>query len=70
MKKIAKKQNNKWINNKTRKEIKAIMVVHPLGYPVNYEELKKFKKEFNLTIIEDAADALGTYYKKTCRNFR
>ena len=65
LKKIAKKQNNKWINNKTRKEIKAIMVVHPLGYPVNYEELKKFKKEFNLTIIEDAADALGTYYKKS-----
>jgi len=40
------------------------MVVHPIGYPVNYDELKKFKKEFNLTVIEDAADALGTYYKK------
>jgi len=64
LKKIAKKKNNKWINNKTRKEIKAIMVVHPIGYPVNYDELKKFKKEFNLTVIEDAADALGTYYKK------
>ena len=39
------------------------MIVHPLGYPINYDELKNFIKEFNLKVIEDAADALGSYYK-------
>lgn len=59
------RKNNLLINKKTKKIIKAIIVVHPIGYPVNYDHLKKFKKEFNLDIIEDAADALGSYYGKT-----
>ena len=63
MKKIATKKKKSWINKKTKKIIKAIMVVHPLGYPINYDELKKFTNEFNLTVIEDAADALGSYFK-------
>ena len=63
MKKIATKKKKSWINKKTKKKIKAIMVVHPLGYPINYDELKKFTNEFNLTVIEDAADALGSYFK-------
>ena len=63
LKKIAIKKNKFWINKKTKKIIKAIMIVHPLGYPINYGELKKFIKEFNLIVIEDAADALGSYYK-------
>ena len=68
MKKIATKKKKSWINKKTKKIIKAIMVVHPLGYPINYDELKKFTNEFNLTVIEDAADALGSYFKSkhTC----
>ena len=29
------------------------MIVHPLGYPINYDELKNFIKEFNLKVIEE-----------------
>ena len=63
LKKIAVKKKKDWINKKTRKIIKAIMIVHPLGFTINYDELEKFKKNYNLDIIEDAADALGSYYK-------
>ena len=63
LKKISIKKNGELINKKTKKIIKAIMIVHPIGYPVNYDELTKFKKEYNLLVIEDAADALGSYFK-------
>ena len=29
------------------------MIVHPLGFTINYDELEKFKKNYNLDIIED-----------------
>ena len=63
LKKISIKKKGKLINKKTKKIIKAIMIVHPIGYPINYDELTKFKKEYNLIVIEDAADALGSYFK-------
>ncbi len=63
LRKIAFKKDKSWVNKKTKKIIKAIMIVHPLGYPINYDELKNFIKKFNLTVIEDAADALGSYHK-------
>ena len=56
-------KNKKTFNKKTKRQIKAIMAVHPLGYPLDCDELRKISKEFNITIIEDAADSLGSYFK-------
>lgn len=49
----------KKITNKT----KAIIPVHWAGYPVDLDEIGAIAKEYNLTVIEDAAHALGATYK-------
>ena len=46
------------ITNKT----KAIMVVHLYGRPVEMDEVLKIAKKYNLLIIEDCAEALGSRY--------
>jgi CDP-6-deoxy-D-xylo-4-hexulose-3-dehydrase len=53
----------KAISNKT----KAIMIAHTLGNPYNLEVIKKIADEYNLWLIEDDCDSLGSTYdgKKT-----
>ena len=43
--------------------IKAIMPMHTFGHPVQLDELLLICQEWNLTLIEDAAESLGSYYK-------
>lgn len=43
--------------------IKAIMPMHTFGHPVQLDELLTICQEWNLTLIEDAAESLGSYYK-------
>lgn len=54
------KNAEKRITSKT----KAIMPVHYAGDPGNLNEIYKFAKKHNLRVIEDAAHAFGTIYKK------
>ena len=42
---------------------KAIIPVHIFGHPVEMEPLMQLAKEFNLYIIEDAAEAQGAKYR-------
>lgn len=56
-------KNNKTINNKTRKIIKVIIVAHIWGRACNFNVLKKLCKKLNIFILEDAAEALGTFVK-------
>jgi perosamine synthetase len=55
-------QNGKCIY-KNGRTIKAIMPVHVLGSMGNMEHLKRIANKYYLTIIEDATEALGSYYK-------
>lgn len=50
------------INNKTKKHIKAVIVTHVFGNMANMEELIPIAEKYKLIIIEDSAQALGTYY--------
>lgn len=54
--------DGKVINNKTKKQIKAMIVVHVFGNPVNMEKLMEIKEKYNLKLIEDSTEALGSYY--------
>lgn len=47
------------ITNKTR----AIMVVHLYGHPCDMDRIIEIAKEYNLFVIEDCAEAFGSYYK-------
>lgn len=43
--------------------IKAVMPMHTFGHPVQLDELLKVCVEWNLTLVEDAAESLGSFYK-------
>jgi perosamine synthetase len=63
LKKITVLKNGKYINKKTKKIIKAIVPVHVYGHPCDIIEVINISKKFNLKVIEDAAEALGSFYK-------
>lgn len=56
--------DNKLINSKTKAHIKAIIVVHVFGNMADMESIINIAQKFNLMVIEDATEALGTYYTK------
>ncbi|MBQ0151770.1 MAG: aminotransferase class I/II-fold pyridoxal phosphate-dependent enzyme, partial [Chryseobacterium sp.] len=52
------------------KKPKAIIVVHLYGMPAKMDEITKIAEEFDIPVIEDAAEALGSTYKgKACGTF-
>ena len=55
-------KNGFTINKKTKKKIKAIIPVHVSGNAVDLESIVNFCKKKNIKIVEDAAEALGTFY--------
>ncbi|OLN33520.1 LegC family aminotransferase [Desulfosporosinus metallidurans] len=54
--------DNKLINNSSGRHIKAVVVVHVFGNMVDMPAVMDIAKEYNLKVIEDATEALGTYY--------
>ncbi len=55
--------NGTLINKKTGRRVSAIMPVHILGGAVDMDSIVSLAKKYNLPIIEDATEALGTRYK-------
>ena len=51
------------INKNTNRAIKAIVPMHVFGHPVAMDELLALCKEFNIELIEDAAESLGSFYR-------
>jgi len=44
------------------KKTKAVMIAHTLGNPYNLKAVKAFTEKYNLWLIEDCCDALGSEY--------
>ena len=57
-------KGNKCINKLTGKVIKAIIPVHVFGHPCDIQGVIKIAKKYKLKVVEDAAGALGSFYKK------
>jgi dTDP-4-amino-4,6-dideoxygalactose transaminase len=51
------------LENKISSRCKAVMPVHLFGLPAEMDLITEFSKKNNLAIIEDAACALGGFYK-------
>ena len=52
------------------KKPKAIIVVHLYGMPAKMDEISAISKKYDITLIEDAAEALGSAYKgRKCGTF-
>jgi perosamine synthetase len=62
LKKITIIRNNKCFNTKTKKYIKAIIPVHIFGNPSQITDILQVAKKYKLTVIEDATEALGSYF--------
>jgi UDP-4-amino-4-deoxy-L-arabinose-oxoglutarate aminotransferase len=51
------------IEERITKKTRAVIPVHFAGAPADMDRIRKIAKKHRLTIIEDAAHAVGTYYK-------
>lgn len=47
----------------TKQRIKAVVPMHTFGHPVELDELIDVCKKWNLVLVEDAAESLGSLYK-------
>ena len=63
LQKITVKKGNFYFNKRTKKRIKAIMPVHIFGNICKIDKILIIAKKYNLIVIEDAAEALGSFFK-------
>ena len=63
LKKITKIKNNILVNKITNRKIKALICLHTFGHSSEILSIKKICKKYKIYLIEDAAEALGSYYK-------
>jgi len=56
-------EDKKCINKTTGKIIKACVPMHTFGHPCKIDEIQVLCNEYNIALVEDAAESLGSYYK-------
>lgn len=54
--------DNKLVNKSTGRHVKAVVVVHIFGNMADMSAVMDIAEAYNLKVIEDATEALGTYY--------
>ena len=62
-------KNSKTFNKKTNKQIVALIAVHMWGNVIDLTDIKKMCKKYNIRLIEDAAEALGSYINLKKKKF-
>jgi len=56
-------KEGKAFNKNTGKKISAIMPVHVFGNPCEIDEVINIATKYNIPVVEDSAESLGSYYK-------
>jgi aminotransferase in exopolysaccharide biosynthesis len=51
------------VNTVSGRIIRAVVPMHTFGHPVDMDALLHLAEEFNLAVVEDAAESLGSIYK-------
>lgn len=59
---ISEIRSGQCININTGKRIRALVPMHTFGHPADIEGLLAIARDFNLVMIEDAAESLGSLY--------
>jgi len=57
-----KQHDGRCINEKTGKVISAILPMHAFEHPSDLDGLLSIALDFNIALVEDAAESLGSYY--------
>ena len=50
------------VNKNTGRVIRALVPMHTFGHPSELETILSIAYDFNITLVEDAAESLGSYY--------
>lgn len=50
-------------NKLTKRKITAVVPMHTFGHPCRIDEIAEICKNYNIQLVEDAAESLGSYYK-------
>ena len=50
-------------NRQSGRRIRAVVPMHTFGHPVDLDSLAAVCEEFQLVLVEDAAESLGSFYK-------
>lgn len=58
---VAERRGSSLINRKSRRRIAAILPVHVFGMPAKMNQILAIAREWDLPVIEDAAEALGSW---------
>ena len=56
-------KNGQCVNNTTNKIIKACVPMHTFGHPCRVDEIQDICEQYCITLIEDSAESLGSFYK-------
>ncbi len=56
-------RSNVCFNKITGKRISAVLPMHTFGLPCRIDEIADICKQYNIALVEDAAESLGSYYK-------
>ena len=51
-------------NKKTKKKIASIIIVHVFGHSSKIDQLSRISKKYKIPLLEDAAECIGSFYKK------
>ena len=55
-------EGERLLENATGRQIKAMVVVHVFGNMADMDALTEIAKEYHISIVEDATEAIGTHY--------
>lgn len=50
-------------NNRTGRRFAAVVPMHTFGHPVHLDEIVEVCQRWNITLVEDAAESIGSLYK-------
>jgi perosamine synthetase len=56
-------QSGKCVNNITGRVIRALVPMHTFGHPSDIDGLLSIANDFNIVLVEDAAESLGSFYQ-------
>ena len=57
-------ENGYCINKSTNRKIKAVLPMHTFGHPCRIDEIIEIAKSFNIEVIEDSTESIGSIYKE------
>jgi perosamine synthetase len=60
---ITEQRDGYCINRRSGRVIRAVVPMHAFGHASDIDALLSIANDFNIKLIEDAAESLGTYYK-------